>query len=68
MGSRRFLMGRFIIKNDNQMILENMEDLNENLKEDLEFAKRTEEAYKRHERGKFISMSFEKFLKELSKC
>ncbi len=35
--------------------------------EDLEFARRTEEAYKRHERGEFISMDSEDFLKELEK-
>ena len=37
------------------------------LKEDLEFTKRTEEAWKRYDRGKFISMSGDEFLKELKK-
>jgi len=36
-------------------------------KEDLEFAKRTEEAYKRHENGEFISMDEKEFLKEMKK-
>ena len=35
--------------------------------EDIEFARRTEEAYKRHEEGDFIEMDSEKFLKELKK-
>ena len=33
--------------------------------EDLEFARRTEEAYKRYEQGEFISMSAKEFLKKL---
>jgi len=39
----------------------------EQFAEDLEFAKRTEEAYRRHEEGDFIEMESEKFLKELKK-
>ena len=35
--------------------------------QNLEFARRTEEAYKGHEKGEFISMPMEKFLKELKK-
>lgn len=35
--------------------------------QDLEFARRTEEAYKRYEKGEFISMPADKFLKELKK-
>ena len=35
------------------------------IKEDLEFARRTEEAYKRHERGDFIKMDFDHFIKEM---
>jgi len=38
-----------------------------NLKEDLEFARRTEQAYKRIEKGDCITMSFDKFLKMLKK-
>ncbi|MEK6935785.1 MAG: AbrB/MazE/SpoVT family DNA-binding domain-containing protein [Nanoarchaeota archaeon] len=56
-----------IIKNDNQIILKKMEDFDENLEEDLEFARRTEEAYKRHERGEFIKMDADKFMKEIKK-
>ena len=56
-----------VIKNNGQIILKKMEDFNKNLQEDLEFAKRTEEAWKRYDRGEFISMDAENFLKEIKK-
>lgn len=56
-----------IIKNNNQIILKKMEDFDENLEEDLEFARRTEEAYKRIEAGKGIEMNFDDFIKEMKK-
>jgi len=56
-----------VIKNDGQIILKKMEDFNKNLQEDLKFAKRTEEAWKRYDRGEFISMDAENFLKEIKK-
>ncbi len=37
------------------------------LKDDIEFARRTEEAWKRYERGEFTSMSLKKFLREIKK-
>lgn len=56
-----------IIRNNNQIILKREKDFSKNLEEDLEFARRTEEAWKKHEKGEFISMSAEDFLKELEK-
>lgn len=56
-----------IIRNNNQIILKKEKDFSDKLEEDLEFARRTEEAYKRHERGEFISMDSEDFLKEIEK-
>ena len=56
-----------IIKNGEQIIMKKASDMDKNLEEDLEFARRTEEAYKRHEKGEFISMPADKFLKELKK-
>ena len=56
-----------IIKNNRQIILEKMEDFDKNLEEDLEFARRTEEAWKRYDKGEFISMDAEEFLKEIKK-
>ena len=54
-----------IIQNKNQLILEKMDVFGKNVEEDIEFAKRTEEAWKRYEKGEFISRSADEFLKEL---
>jgi len=56
-----------IIKNGNQIILKKMKDFDKNLEEDLEFAKRTEEAWKRYDSGEFVSMDAKEFLKQLKK-
>ena len=45
----------------------NAKGFHENLEEDLEFARRTEEAFKRYEKGEFIEMDFDEFLKEAKK-
>ena len=56
-----------IIKNNNQLILKSTGDMDKNLKEDLEFAKRTEEAFKRYEKGLFKEAEKDAFLEELEK-
>ena len=56
-----------IIQSEGKLILKKATDIDENFQEDLEFARRTEEAYKRHERGEFIKMDFDKFIKEMKK-
>jgi AbrB family looped-hinge helix DNA binding protein len=56
-----------IIKDKNTILLKKADDLDEQFKEDIEFARRTEEAYKRHERGEFKIMPANKFLEELEK-
>ena len=56
-----------IIKNNNQYIMKKASDLDRNLKEDLIFARRTEEAFKRYEKGEFKSMDAKDFLKALEK-
>ncbi len=56
-----------IIKNDGQFIMKKASDLDKNLKDDLEFARRTEEAWKRIDAGKGIKMDFDDFLKEMKK-
>jgi len=38
-----------IIKNEDRFILKRVKDLDENFKEDLEFAKRTEDAWRKYE-------------------
>ena len=56
-----------IIKNNNQIILKKASDFSENIKEDLEFAKRTEEAFRRIEAGEGIKMDFDNFIEEMKK-
>jgi AbrB family looped-hinge helix DNA binding protein len=56
-----------IIQNKDQLIMKKASKLDKNLAEDLEFAKRTEEAFKRYEQGKFKSIDSKDFLKELNK-
>lgn len=56
-----------IIKDNNRFILKKASSLNEKMKEDLEFARRTEEAYRRHEAGEFIVMEANKFIQEMKK-
>ena len=54
-----------IIKNDNQLIIKKATELDKKLKEDLEFAKKTEEAWKSYEKGEFKAKSAEEFLESL---
>ncbi len=56
-----------VIKSGKQIILERVKDLGEKFKEDLEFAKETEEAWKRYDKGEFMEMDFDEFLKEMKK-
>ena len=56
-----------IIRAGKQLILKRVKDFDENIEEDLEFARRTEEAYKRIEAGKGITVGADEFLKELKK-
>ena len=57
-----------IIQNNGQLIMKKANKLEEDLKDDLEFARRTEEAWKRYEKGEFVSKPADKFLEELFKC
>lgn len=57
-----------IMKNNDQIILKKVDDFSETLEEDLEFAKRTEEAWKRYEKGEFKKLPMDEFLRELEKC
>lgn len=56
-----------IIQNNKQLIMKKASDLDKNVAEDIEFAKRTEEAWKRIEAGKGIKMDFDDFLEEMKK-
>lgn len=56
-----------IIKDDERLIIKKAESLTKNMKEDLEFAKRTEDALKRIEAGDFISIDSENLSEEMDK-
>lgn len=56
-----------VIKSDGQIILKKMEDFDKNLEKDLEFARRTEEAWRRIEAGRGIEMDFDEFIKKMKK-
>ena len=56
-----------VIKRGEQIIMKKASKLDKNLAEDLEFARRTEEAWKKYDKGEFIEMDFDKFLEEAKK-
>jgi len=56
-----------IIKDEGRWILKKADEVSKQMKEDLEFARRTEEAWQSYERGEFIKMDFEDFIKEIKK-
>ncbi|MBS3081963.1 AbrB/MazE/SpoVT family DNA-binding domain-containing protein [Candidatus Pacearchaeota archaeon] len=56
-----------IIKDNSNFLLKKADDLDEKFKEDIEFSRRTEEAWKRHDKGEFKTMEFDDFIKEIKK-
>jgi len=56
-----------IIQSGDKMIIKKAKDFEKNVEEDLEFAKRTEEALKRYEQGDFKKMEFDSFIEEMGK-
>ena len=56
-----------VIRNNDQIILKKEKDFQKNISEDLEFAKRTEAAYKRIEAGEFVSVDSENLIEEMNK-
>jgi AbrB family looped-hinge helix DNA binding protein len=56
-----------IIKDEGRFILKKAENITNEMREDLEFAKRTEEAWKQIEAGNCTSYTEDEFLKELEK-
>ena len=57
----------FIIKDGERLIIKKAENFGKSMKEDLEFARRTEKALKRIEAGEGITMEFDEFIKEMKK-
>ncbi len=56
-----------IMKSDDRIILKKASGFRKQLAEDLEFARRTEEAWKEYDKGHFKSMSADEFLEELKR-
>jgi len=56
-----------ILKDEDRIILKKASTISKQMKEDIEFARRTEEALKRIESGKYIKMDFDDFIKEMKK-
>jgi len=56
-----------IIQDNGKFIMKKASKMDENLKEDLEFARRTEEAWRRIEKGEYKEMEFDEFIKEMKK-
>jgi AbrB family looped-hinge helix DNA binding protein len=56
-----------IIKNEEQLILKKASDFNKKFEEDLIFAKRTEDALKKYEKGLYKEMNDKSFTNEIEK-
>ena len=54
-----------IIKDKDRFIIKKASEMDEQLKEDIEFARRTEEAWKEYDKGNFKKYSVTEFLKRL---
>ena len=54
-----------VIRNKDQIIMKQANKLDKNFEEDMEFAKKTEEAWKRIKAGKGIKMDFDDFIDEM---
>ena len=56
-----------LIQDKDRIVLKKTSKMDKKLKEDLEFARRTEEAWKKYDRGEFKEMSYDDFMKKLEK-
>ena len=56
-----------VFKSGKQIIMKKASEMDEKMKEDLEFARRTEEAWQKIEKGEGIKMGFDEFLEEMKK-
>lgn len=56
-----------VIRNKDQIILKKAKKFDKNIEEDLEFAKRTEEAWKEIDEGKGVKISVDEFFRELKR-
>ena len=56
-----------LTQSGNRLILKSLKELSPKIKDDLKFAMRVEEAWKRYDQGKFKTVSAEKFLADMKK-
>ena len=56
-----------IIKSHGNLLLKREKEFSKKLEEDLICAKRAEAAYKKYEKGEFISMEYDEFLEQVKK-
>lgn len=56
-----------ILKDEDRFILKKVNQINKEMREDLEFAKRTEKALREIEAGKGMTMNFDEFIEEMKK-
>lgn len=56
-----------VIKDKGRFVMKKASKLDQDLTEDIKFARKTEEAWRSYERGEFKSMDSKDFLEELEK-
>jgi len=56
-----------ILKNNDQMILQRMKNIDKKFKEELRFALRTEKVIEKYEKGEFKQKSAKEFLEDIEK-
>lgn len=56
-----------ILRTKDQIIMRKATKMEQQLEEDLEFARRTDEVWKRYEKGEFKKMDFDEFIEEMKK-
>ena len=57
-----------IVRDEGRIVMKNMKDLANDLKEDMAFATRVEKAWQDYDKGKFVRKTKDDFLKELKLC
>ena len=56
-----------VIEQEGKIVIKRATKMDEQLQEDLEFARRTEEAWQRFDKGEFISVNSENLFEEMDK-
>jgi AbrB family looped-hinge helix DNA binding protein len=57
-----------IVKDEDRMVIKNLKSLAIDIKDDILFAKKIDEAWAEYDKGKFVKKSKEDFLKVLRSC